>query len=116
MQGSPFQPNLGGGSAAAERSYRKSLVLAERLVRQKPDDIEAHLQLDSSQFSLGRLLVVSGGLPEARKLNEDGRDRAEKLAIEYGYDPRVTEMRSRGAMFLEDAFALGFESEKARAS
>jgi tetratricopeptide (TPR) repeat protein len=115
VQGSPFQPNL-GDSAAAERSYRKSLALAERLVRQKPDDIEAHLQLVSSQFSLGRLLVVSGGLPEARGLYEAGRDRAENLAIEYGYDPRVTEMRSRGAMFLGDAFALGFETEKALAS
>lgn len=115
VQGSPFQPNL-GDSAAAERSYRKSLALAEHLVRQKPEDLEAHLQLVSSQFSLGRLLVVSGGLPEARQLYEQGRDRAENLAIEYGYDPRVTELRSRGAMFLGDAYALDFETEKALAS
>lgn len=115
VQGSPFQPNL-GDSAAAERSYRKALSLADALVKHEPDSLEAHLDQVDSQFRLGRLLVVSGGLTEAQELYESGRKRAEDLAFEFGYDPRVTDLRSRGAMYLGDAYALMNQGDKALAS
>ncbi|MCW5965108.1 MAG: protein kinase [Bryobacterales bacterium] len=112
VQGSPFQPNL-GDSGAAELSYRKALDLAEAAARSSPRELEIQVEAPQSRFALGRLLAHSGGLREAAALYEQGTAHAERLAREHSYDPRVTELRSRGAMYLGDIQMVSGEPEKA---
>ncbi len=112
VQGSPFQPNL-GDTAAAEISYRKALQLALGASKAAPRNLELLLEAPESQFALGRLLAHSGGLQEAASLYEEATGRAERLAREHSYDARVTELRSRGAMYLGDVRMLNGEPDKA---
>lgn len=112
VQGSPFLPNL-GDSSAAELSYRKALELAEAAAKASPRDLEIQVEAPQSQFALGRLLAHSGGLREATALYEQGTKHAERLAREHSYDPRVTDLRSRGAMYLGDVQMVSGEPEKA---
>lgn len=112
VQGSPFQPNL-GDPAAADLSYRKALKLASAVALAAPRDLDAQLELVRSRFALGRMLAHSGGLDEASVLYREGRELAERLSREYAYHPSVTELRSRGAMYLGDVQMLASLPEEA---
>ncbi len=112
VQGSPFQPNL-GDSGAAEISYRKALRLSESAAEAAPRNLQILMEAPQSQFALGRILAHSGGLKEAADLFEQGTNRAEQLAREHSYHPGVTELRSRGAMYLGDVRMVSGEPEKA---
>lgn len=112
VQGSPFQPNL-GDTEAAKQSYRKALELAREAARNSPKSFDAQLELAESEFAMGRILAHSGGLSEAAALYHSGRSSVEKLAREHAYDPKVTELRSRGAMYLGDVQMLASNPEEA---
>ncbi|MCU0228030.1 MAG: protein kinase [Bryobacterales bacterium] len=112
VQGSPFQPNL-GDTAAAIVSYRKAVQLGLGAQEAAPRNLDVLLETPESQFALGRILAHSGGLREASELFQEATRRAEQLARDHSYDARVTDLRSRGAMYLGDVRMLTGEPEKA---